>query len=689
MQNEKRNPTDMFPPVTLAAWHDQVSKDLKGSDPGRLNSRTLDGFTIKALYTEEDLSGSGDFFGLPGFPPYRRGTHALGQFGARWQARQRYRHPDPQRVSQDVAEDLARGVSGIWLHLDRSARLGDGQALGDGMLCPDLTTFMTALSAVDLSRHPLSIEAGANALPAAAQWFALAQQQGVPLPKLSGALNCDPLAALAQDGNLPYSLAQAKEHMCALSHFCVDRAPNVRAVSVSTVPYHRAGASPAQEIGFALATGLHYLRTLVEAGLSVDSAASQVQFTVAVGSDFFMEIAKLRALRQAWAFVAGKCGCNEETQRLVVQAMTSPFSKTRFDPYVNMLRSTTEVFAAAVGGADAICSAGFDTAYGPEEGFSRRIASNAQVVLNEESHVARVSDPAGGSYFVESITDELSRAGYSVFQAIERAGGQEAALLSGHVHELIQEKAEMRRRDLRRRKQALTGVSEFANLSETPLTRPVAEVGIVAQRLHMTEPANHLPTIDQHNQGADLVVAVMAATTAGAPIRGITAVLRGQDAPAECSPLPQHTAAGEFEALRDRSAAHADQTGSRPTAFLCNLGSIPEHKARATFAAGFLQSGGIACLDNDGFADIMGAVAAYRAANTSIAVLCGSDAQYAEWVPNLVPELRAAGAQYIVVAGKPGETEQQQRDAGVTDYIFMGADVVGTIEDLFARLGVA
>lgn len=688
MQNEKRNPTDKFPPVTLSEWREQVKKDLKGGDIERLSSRTLDGFTIQPLYTLEMLPGTGDFAGLPGLPPFRRGSHALGRSGRRWQMRQRYRHPDPQRVAQEIRDDLDRGATSLWLCFNRAMRLGDETPDDDGVLCPDLGTLSRMLASVDLTQHALSLDVGANALPVAAQWFALAEQQGVPLPKLAGALNCDPLAGLSRDGALPYSLDRAFAHQAALAHFCVHRAPRVRAIGSSTLPYHEAGATAAQEIGLALATAVQYLRVLGEAGLSVDDTATQLQFTVAIGSDFFMEIAKLRALRQAWAFVIAQAGGHEEAQRAVIQTLTSPFTKSRLDPYVNMLRVTTEAFAAAVGGADAICTTSFDSAFGVEEAFGRRIASNAQVVLNEESHVAKVADPAGGAYFVENLTDELAQAGYRVFQEIERMGGQAAALRSGQIKALIADKAAARRQDLRTRKLAMTGVSEFANLAEEPLARPAPDLAGLAARLSISTPSDHLPTIDQANQGADLVVAVMAATTAGAAVRGISAVLRGAEPAARCSPLSADRKAADYETLRDRSTAHAAKTGARPHAFLCNLGAIVEHKARSSFAAGFLQAGGISCLDNDGFADVGAAVAAYGDAHTPLVVLCGSDAQYGEWAPRLVPALVAAGAALIVLAGKPGASEPQYRDLGVTDFIYMGADLIATLTELFARLGV-
>lgn len=672
--------TTRFPPIARATWQKQVEKDLKGAAFARLRTTTLDGIVLEPLYTSEDVAATDEVAGLP---PYRRGTHALGQADGRWDLRQAYANPDPSKVGEEIGQDLSRGGHSVWLCLDQSVRLGQSPPTGDGMTCPNLGALAKALDKVSLPQTAISLDAGANTLPAAAQLFALAEQRGVPFPKLSGALNCDPLGALARDGALPYTLPRSIAHLTTLAAFCLDRAPNLRAVGVSLVPYHNGGASPAQEIGFALAQGLYYLKALTAAGLSCDDAASQIQFTVPIGTDFFMEIAKLRALRSNWAQLVAHCQGSADAQRIAVHAVTSTFTKTRRDPYVNMLRVTTEAFAAAVGGVDSLSTAGFDVAYGPSDGFARRIASNTQVILNEESHVTRVADPAGGSYYVEHLTNELAQAGYARFRAVEQAGGMERALREGLIAREIQAIHEAREKDLRKRKQAITGVSEFANVDEKPIDRPAPDLThLEVKRL------DHKPTVETQQTGAALLASVMAATVAGATIAGLTDVLGHGEEGATMPAISAQRQAAPYENLRDRCDAHAAKTGQRPTAFLCNLGSIPEHKARSSFASGFLHAGGFACLDNDGFADQASLLAAFQQTGSKVAVVCGTDAQYGEWVPSLAPALKAAGATHVLVAGRGGDQERAFRDAGVTEFIFMGADVVATLNTLLTALGV-
>lgn len=673
-----------FPHISFEEWQEKVTADLKGVDLDRLSTETLDGFSTQPLYMAEHAVSGTD---APGEAPYRRSTLPSPRTGDQWDMRQRHCQPDPALANRDILQDLGRGVRSLWLQFDRATRLGEQVASGDGLFSPNLAALKRALVEVDLSAVGISLAAGANTLPAAASLIATAKASGVGSEELHGALNFDPLGSLAKDGSLPYSTEVAEAQMAALSRYCIEQATNLRAVGVDIEPHHNAGASQGQEIGFALATGVHYLRVLTQAGLSIDEAALQINFTVSIGSHFFSEIAKLRAMRQTWAQVVATCGGNADAQKMVVQASTSAFTKTKRDPYVNMLRTTTEAFAAAVGGVDALNTSGFDTPFGPSDLFSRRIASNAQVVLNEESHVARVADPAGGSYFVESLTNDLAAAGYKVFQEIEADGGMHQALLSGSLAKLIEDKASQRNQNLAKRKQAITGVNEFANLTEKPVVRESTNLKALTAKFLSEDTA----AVELTGTGSALVLSCISAVESGTSHRRLTQALAGTETKAIAPPLLQTRQSVPFEALRNRADSHEATTGAAPTAFLCNLGAIPKHKARASFASGFLNAGGIAALDNDGFAEIHEVVAAFAASRAPAAVICGSDDQYPDWLPELAPALKKQGAEFIVVAGRVRDKDQEAayRKAGVDTFIYMGCDVLATLTTLHAKLGVA
>ena len=683
-----------FEAVAYDAWREQVEKGLKGADFGRkLVTRTAEGIEVQPLYTEADWAPQGDRAGLPGAPPYRRGAHSLGRHADNWEARVRYDNPDPAALAEELRADREREVRSVWLVLDAEARSGAASAAPQerGAACLTAAQLGATLEPLALDRVRLSIDAGGSALPAAACLLAAADARGVVASKLQGWLNADPLAALAADGALPGSLDAARAQLIALASHCADNAPGLRAVTVSTHAYHDAGASAVQELGFALATGVTYLRWLTDAGLPLERACEQLAFSVSVGSDFFMEVAKLRALRQCWSQVVAACGGDAEAQRCVVHAASSARSKTRRDPYVNMLRETTEAFSAAVGGADAITTCGFDRALGASAPLARRIAQNAQVILDEESHVSQIADPGGGSYYVESLTDQVAAAGWKVFQSIERDGGMPQAITAGVVASQIEEVARARAKDIAKRKQAVTGVSEFANVAEEPVERSSADAAALSavrkQALSVASERAELAAVGAA-QGAAQVAAAVAAAAAGATLAQLSAALGGGEA-ASAPALPVRRHADAFEALRDACDAHVAAGKARPKVFSCNLGPIPKHKARAQFALGFLNAGGLEVTDNDGFDSAEAAAAGLTESGAPLAVICGGDDQYAEEVAKVAPALKAAGAKRIILAGRPGDAEASYREAGVKDFIFMGSDVVQALKGLLSEIGVS
>lgn len=692
---------------TIESWRKSVDKVLAGADfEKKLVTPTLEGIAVQPLYTEADWSGQGDRAGFAGAPPYRRGSLAIGRSGSHWDLRVKVDHPDPAQARADIAGAQKRGLKSLWLKLDRQARTGRALAQSDqdiGAACVNAAQLGELLAGLSLERTPISIDAGGNALAVAACLVATAKARGVSTAQLDGLLNADPLGALASDGTLPSSLASALEQLAALAAWTAERAPKLRAVTVSLAPYHDAGAHAAQELAIGLATGVAYLRAMTAAGLSISQAARQVAFSVPVGSDLFMEIAKLRALRQCWSQVVAACGGDADDQRAVVHAFTSTRTKSQRDPWVNMLRETTEAFAAAVGGADAITTAGFDRAIGPSDDFARRIGENVQVILDEEAHVTQVADPAGGSYYVEQLTDALAERGWQLFQKIESEGGIADALTSGRVAALLEETAKARAASIAKRKQAITGVSEFAHVAEEPVVRAapdwnaIAKVREAALKAGVSDDAVAKPLdaaraagITSRANALACVDKAIEVAAAGASLGQLACALAGQDGPVRIAALPVRRDAAVFEALRDKADAIAKKTGQRPSVFLANLGPIPQHKARSQFASGFFAAGGFIAVDNDGFDTADKAAAAYAAAKAPIAVLCGSDDAYTTWVAELTPLLKKAGARRVVLAGRPAtpELEAQYKQAGVTDFIFMGADVAKITGEMLAQVEV-
>src|SRR6202012_5109548 len=358
--------------------------------------------------------------GRPGFAPFVRGGRVAGPVIDGWDIRQQHAHPDPRRSNEAVLADLENGVTSLWLTVG-----------GSGL---PVSALPDVLDGVYLNLAGVVLDAGAEFAEAAAQLFTLWTDGpgAVPAPEASGNLGADPLGLLArtgQDAETGSQLVAAGQ----LAARCEREFPGVRALTVDALPYHDAGASAEQELGLALSTAVAYLRQLTESGLPADTAAGQLEFRYAAGADQFLTIAKLRAARRLWSRGAEASGIGPAGAAQRQHAVTSSVMMTRRDPWVNMLRTTVACLAAALGGADAITVLPFDDALGLPDDFARRIARNTQALLHDESSLGRVIDPAGGSWYVEHLTDQLARAAWEQFQLTERDGGLRAALDGGQV----------------------------------------------------------------------------------------------------------------------------------------------------------------------------------------------------------------------------------------------------------------
>ncbi len=696
-----------YPARSYQDWRAAAEDTLRGAPfDKKLVSLTHEGIAVQPVYGPSGPAV--DAPGLPGLPPFTRGGAAVVDAERGWDLRQHYAYPEPEENARAMALDLGRGVSSVWVRLDDACRAGmdhdarETLALAGvgGAMVASLQEARVLLEPLDLAAVPVSIDAGACGLPAAALFVAAARLRGVQPADLRGSLGMDPLGALAADGRLPGPLEAAFDQLADLVAWCSAEAPGLRAAHVSTVPHHSAGASAVQELGIAMATGVAYLRALTARGVGVDRAAGQLLFAFALRTDLFMEIAKLRAARALWSRVVAACGGSEQAGRMVVHARTSPADRTARDPWVNLLRSTTECFAAAVGGADSVHAGPFDEAIGLPDDFSRRIAFNTQLLLREESHLHAVADPAGGSWYVEALTDRLVEGGWAELQAIEAAGGMAQALGSGWLAERIGAVAARRAKAVAKRKDAITGVSEFPNPDEEPVLREAPDIddladlaGCALSAWRADHPMVSLEPVAAAAVGQGLAFrAALDAAAEGATFGAIAQALWRGGEPARCQALPTQRLAQPFEALRDAADAYREQHGHRPRVFLANLGPIPKHRVRALWSGNFLGAGGFEVLGNDGFDS---AEAAARACATAVgeqgalaAVICGSDPSYPETVPALAPALRAAGAQRVLLAGHPGQHQAAFEAAGVDGFIFLGCDVLGVLGGLQRDLGV-
>lgn len=607
-----------FPAAKLDRWRALVDKALKGADfEKRLVKRTADGLKIKPLYARGDALAS-TAGALPGYAPFTRGTKPV---SGGWDIRTFHIESDPKAANAAILEDLEGGVTSIGLQVANG-------------LAPTKEALGAALDGVLLDVCPIVLVAGEHFFDAALAMTAVWDARGIKPTDRQGSFGADPLGTLAMTGRLSESLDTALARAVALMKTTA-ASPRVQVMTADGVVAHVAGASEAQELAYMLSTLVAYLRAAEKGGLTPAEALPKINVALAADIDEFSTIAKLRAARRLIWRVADVSGAGDAAASVTLNCPTSYRMMAKRDPWTNILRTTIACTGAALGGADAIVVLPFTFALGKPDAFARRVARNIQIVCQEESNLGRVTDPAGGSWYVENLTEDMAKKAWEIFQDIEARGGIAAALISGHVQDMIAKTAEARAKDIATLRQELTGVNAFPLLGDD---------GVHAEPW----PAPAAPS-------------------------GKAAV--------EVTPMRPHRLGEVFEALRDAADAHG---GFK--IFAASMGEIADHNVRTTWIKNYLAAGGITALISDGYKTPEAAAEAFKASGATAACICSSDAVNAGLAQPTADALKKAGAKLVLMAGKPSENEAALKAAGVDQFLFAGADAIATLRGLQERL---
>jgi methylmalonyl-CoA mutase len=613
-----------FPAATFEQWRELVDKALKGADfEKRLVARTADGIKVNPLYTRGDALAS-TMGAVPGAAPYTRGTKPV-RPGLGWDIRTFHIESDPKAANAAILEDLDGGVTSI------------GLQIGGPGLPPSKEALAAALDGVLLDVCPIVLVASENSFDAALALNGVWEARGIKTSDRQGSFGADPIGTLAMTGRLGEPVETALARAVALVA-ATHSSPRVQAMTADGVVYHVAGASEAQELACMLATLVAYLRAAEHGGISPATALPKINVSLAADIDEFSTIAKLRAARRLIWRVADACGAGDAAASVQLACPTSYRMMAKRDPWTNILRTTIACTGAALGGADAIVVLPFTFALGKPDAFARRVARNIQIVCQEESNLGRVNDPAGGSWYVENLTEDMAKKAWEIFQDIEARGGMLAALTTGYIQDAIAKTAETRAKAIATVREELTGVSAFPILGDDgvhvdPWPQPA-------------KPASSTPP------------------------------------PAiEVSPLRPHRLGEAFEALRDAADAHGGYD-----VFLASIGEIVDHNVRTTWVKNYLAAGGIKALVSDGYKTAEAAADAFKASGAKAACICSSDAINATLAEPVAKALKAAGAKLVLMAGRPGDRESALKFAGVDQFLFAGADAVATLKALQERL---
>ena len=615
-----------FPPSSWEEWKKAAIDTLKGVDFDKaMTTKTYEGILLAPIYRKEDIADLQFTKSVPGQAPYLRGNDPVRFTHEGWKVAQAQVNPDLKALNKQVLAELNRGLTALNLAKDQ---------FGYGPRLTNPGDLETLFNDIDLIAAPLFMQLDIAELDAIPLLESYLMRHGYDLKNFSCGVGFDPTGEFAREGDLPMALEELWALVLKYAKWAVDKAPAWRCLSIDGTIYEAAGASSTQELAFVLSTAIGYIQGLQAAGLTIDQIAPLFQVKLALGSNFFMEIAKIRAFRLLWAEMIKAFGGSETSQKVWIHARTARFNKSQYDVYVNLLRTANEAFSGVIGGADSLEVAAFDELVCDACDFSGHLARNQQILLAEEAHFDKVIDPAGGCYYIESLTSELANQAWSLMQELEGSGGMIKSLKSGKIHEMIQVLAEARIEAADKRRDVFVGVNMFANTAE-------AATALLAKPKAIRQAAVKLD--------------------AGA--------------------LPQRRAVQNLESLRSQIVA----SSANRKIFLLNIGCLADYKARAEFVSGFFPVGGFEIISGVGCSDVAEAVAAAKASNAAAFCIVSTDDNYPSLVPEICAELKGKP---MILAGYPTDKIEDYKQAGIDIFIHLRANVYTTLRDLAIKMEV-
>ncbi len=618
-----------FPPVSTSQWEEKIQQDLKGADyEKKLIWKTAEGFKVKPYYRSEDLQNLKPMLSsLPGQFPFVRGT----ENGPKdWLVAQDIEFSDTIKASETGRDATERGADAL---IFNASHVRSGA---------DVTTILTGIST---EKTFVGFNSAAS-YTAHAEY--LKEALGEDMRKLRGMLDFDPLSYVLTNGNFyrteQEDLAEGADLLKVASG-----TKDLKVISVNGQIFHNAGSTLTQELAYALAAGNEYLAWYTQNGFTAQEVASRMVFHFAVGGNYFMEIAKLRAARLLWARIVEQYEpATTDACRMFIHASTASWNKTMYDPYVNMLRTTTETMSAAIGQADIISVLPFDLTYQDPDQFSMRIARNQQIILKEESSLNKVADPAAGSYYIENLTASLADAAWKLFLGVEDMGGMLEAIKQGFIQDQVSQSARQKTEDIANRRTLILGTNQHPNTKEQMLEKIQMEEDSFDETIE-SEPFRK-------------------------PVYKTLEIFRGSDA---------------FEDLRLATEIWEDAGNKRPSVFMLTIGNPAMRKARAAFSAGFFGCAGYTIIDNTGFADAQQGIEAALASDAEIIVICSSDEEYAEVAPVIARAVKAADAtKLVVVAGYPKEIIEPLKESGVDEFIHVKSNALDILAGFQKKLEI-
>lgn len=613
---------EQFPPVSTKEWMDKIISDLKGADFNKkMVWKTNEGFDVMPFYRREDIENLDHIKTLPGDFPYPRGTKIKGN---QWLVRQNIEVNDYNESNKKALDILMKGVDSLGFVIK------DPETVS-------LRNFEALLNGIHFESVELNFLCNGKAKEILACLIKIFKDSGTDLKKIRGAIETDPLGRLMLNGNLCISFEAGLDYLASLT---IDSAilPLFKTIHINASNFTNAGADIVQELAFGLSMGNEYMTFLTDREVNTDEAASKIRFSFGISSNYFFEIARLRAARLLWSVIVSAYKPEKnDSARMEIHCVTNRWNKTVYDPYVNLLRTQTEAMSATLGGTDSLTVEPFDIILRQSDEFSERIARNQQLILKEESFFNKVADPAGGSYYIEKLTSLIAESSWKLFLEIQEMGGFVAAIKRENIQNRLKESAVLRRENVSGRKEILLGTNQYPDFNEK-----------VSQDIDLNKVFSSSEKKDEY-----IIEPVI--------------FFRGSE---------------ELEKIR----MAADKASKRPEVFMLTIGDPAFRRARAQFSCNFFACGGYKVNDNIGFVTVEEGVKAAISAHADIIVLCSSDEEYASLAPSVFDKVK--GKAIVVVAGNPACMDDL-KTKGIEFFISVRSNLVDTLLMYNKMLGLS
>ena len=611
---------DEFPPVSKEQWRNKITTDLKGADfDKKLVWKTGEGFNVQPFYTADDFEKRTNLDVCPGDFPFLRGKNVKGN---EWLVRQDIHVENISEANAKVLDIRMKGVDAIGFIFDEK-------------FSPTIDTIEQLLQNIRLDLMELNFKT-THPLAMLSIIDQLSKKYNRDLEQVKGSLDFDPLGQNSLTGNF-YASRQDDFNLLVELVKASQLLPKFQVVTVDGTIFHNSGSGIVTQLAFVLAKGADYLTHLTEHGIDIDQAAPKLRFNFAVGSNYFMEIAKFRAARYLWANIVNAYGLNDaDNAAMFIHCSNSEWNKTTYDPYVNMLRTTTETMSSLIGGVDSMTVLPFNKVYESPTEFSERIARNQQLLLKGESYFDKVNDPAAGSYYIEELTEQIIQESWKLFLEVDEMGGYEKAFEKGFIQEKVKAESQQKDADIANRKRTLLGTNQYPNITE------------------------HIEKINQ---------STFDKTT-----------------DSDAKTLNPYRGSREFEKLRFKTDQYALEN-KRPAVWMFTFGNLAMRNARAQFAANFFGCAGFEIINNLGFQSAEAGIAAAKKARPDVVVICSSDDEYVDNVINIYNALKEDSI--VVLAGYPKALIDELKSAGFDNFIHVRTNVLAELKRYQQLLDIA